>query len=154
MKINKTFFLIGFLAFMVGVLLGLRLISIERDRNLLPRVIFEKKTIFVELAKTSQEKEKGLSGRNGLEHGHGMLFIFEEPGQYSFWMKEMKFDLDFIFFKDEMIVDLKVNIPSPLKSGRVEMVASQKDFNRLLEVEAGVIDSLGLRIGDQAEIIF
>ena len=154
MKINKTFFLIGFLAFIVGVLLGLRLISIERDRDLSPRVIFEKKTIFVELAKTPQEKEKGLSGREGLETDYGMLFVFEKTGFYPFWMKEMEFDLDFIFFEGETVVDLKKNVSSQLKTGKIETVTSEKEFDRLLEVEAGVIDFLGLQVGDQAKIIF
>ena len=53
--------------------------------------------IYLDLAATNEEKRRGLSGRNGLEENEGMLFVFEEPGFYSFWMKDMLFPIDIIW---------------------------------------------------------
>ena len=34
-----------------------------------------------------QEREKGLMGRSHLPENSGMMFVFEEPKTYCFWMK-------------------------------------------------------------------
>ena len=49
--------------------------------------------INVELALTNEERTQGLSGRGNLEKNEGMLFIFDVPGEYYFWMKDMNFQL-------------------------------------------------------------
>jgi len=54
-------------------------------------------TLTVEVASTAVEREQGLSGRTSLAQGTGMLFIFDTPGSYGFWMKDMQFSLDIIF---------------------------------------------------------
>ena len=40
---------------------------------------------------------KGLSIKNTLNESEGMLFPFDTPGEYSFWMKDMKFPIDIIW---------------------------------------------------------
>ena len=50
-----------------------------------------------ELAVNFKEKIQGLSGRENLENNQGMLFLYEQAGQYSFWMKDMNFSLDIIY---------------------------------------------------------
>ncbi len=42
----------------------------------------------VDLATTIADQELGLSGRTGLEEDEGMLFVFNKPDKYAFWMKE------------------------------------------------------------------
>ncbi|MDO8548343.1 MAG: DUF192 domain-containing protein [bacterium] len=54
-------------------------------------------TVAVEVADTEATRGLGLSFRNSLLPGHGMLFIFDTPGNYGFWMKDMSFNLDIIF---------------------------------------------------------
>lgn len=51
----------------------------------------------VELADTLEKRATGLSNRDSLQDGHGMLFVYQEPGFYSFWMKEMQFPIDIIW---------------------------------------------------------
>jgi uncharacterized membrane protein (UPF0127 family) len=55
----------------------------------------------VEVAKTDEEKEKGLSGIHYLSDDEGMLFIYDEPQEVSFWMKDTFIPLDIIFINDE-----------------------------------------------------
>ncbi len=54
-------------------------------------------TVAVEVESTEAAREQGLSGRAPLSDGSGMLFVFQQPGNYGFWMKDMNFALDMIF---------------------------------------------------------
>ncbi len=63
-------------------------------------------TITVEIADTPAERRLGLSGRPILPADHGLLFIFDEPGYHSFWMKDMNFPIDILWLNDNFeIVD-------------------------------------------------
>lgn len=53
--------------------------------------------IAVEIADTPQERQQGLMGRTLLFDGQGMLFVFDTPDYYSFWMRNVNFPLDIIF---------------------------------------------------------
>jgi uncharacterized membrane protein (UPF0127 family) len=53
--------------------------------------------LILEIADTEAERTQGLSGRDSLVVNHGMLFVFDEPGNYGFWMKDMRFPIDIIF---------------------------------------------------------
>ena len=55
-------------------------------------------TIFsVEVASTTIEQARGLSGRAGLKNNEGMLFLFNSAGVQNFWMKDMNFPIDIIW---------------------------------------------------------
>src|SRR5690349_12410618 len=69
--------------------------------------------IHLELAITDSEKEKGLGFRDQLDKNSGMLFVYQTKGQYGYWMKGMRFPLDFIWIDGNRIVDLSHNIPAP-----------------------------------------
>ncbi|MEK7602088.1 MAG: DUF192 domain-containing protein [Patescibacteria group bacterium] len=53
-----------------------------------------------EIAKTDSEKERGLSGRPYIQDNYGMLFVFDTPGNYGFWMKDMLVSIDIIWLSD------------------------------------------------------
>ena len=47
-----------------------------------------------------------------LPYDQGMLFVYEESGNYSFWMHNVKFALDIIWFDGKgNAVHIKQNIP-------------------------------------------
>lgn len=56
--------------------------------------------INAQVAMTQAEREKGLSGRKCIGAQTGMLFIFDKPGNYAFWMKDMRFPIDIIWLSD------------------------------------------------------
>jgi hypothetical protein len=59
-------------------------------------------TVFrVDIANTLELRELGLSGRESLAAGTGMLFIFNAPGQWGFWMKGMNFPIDIIWLDQD-----------------------------------------------------
>lgn len=92
-------------------------------------------TIAADIADTEQLREQGLSGRTSLSEGKGMLFLFEAPGRYGFWMKDMRFSLDIIWAApDGTIVSIDHNL-SPNTYPQVFYPAAPAQY--VLEVPAG-----------------
>jgi len=70
-----------------------------------------KVSLDVELAKTATQKEKGLGGRDCIGGKDGMLFIFNRPDLYTFWMKDMRFPIDIIWIgPDKKVVKIESNV--------------------------------------------
>lgn len=67
--------------------------------------------IYVSIADTPQKRTLGLSGKERLEKNEGMLFIFDRPDLYQFWMKDMNFAIDIIWIdENKQIVGKTENI--------------------------------------------
>ncbi len=102
--------------------------------------------IKAERADTETSRNQGLSNRRNLAKNTGMLFVFDKPGFYGFWMKEMRFSLDIIWIDEAWkIVDISKNV-SP-KSFPTTYVASEP-VKYVLEVPAGFTTQNNLDIGD------
>jgi uncharacterized membrane protein (UPF0127 family) len=59
------------------------------------------KKLMLKVAATPQSQAKGFMHGEEPDETHGIIFIYEEPGDLSFWMKDVPFDLDIIFFDEE-----------------------------------------------------
>jgi len=109
-----------------------------------------KVTLQVEVADTEAEHIQGYSNHPPIGYQEGLLFVFESEGVYPFWMKEMLFDLDFIFINNERVVYLLENIKAPVNNqGQIEYANSQVPFNQLLEVKSGFIEKYKIKVEDQ-----
>lgn len=112
-------------------------------------------TIQVEVADTQTKRNKGLSSRQSLATGSGMLFVFQKPDKYSFWMKGLSFPLDLIFIKNNIVVDLLQNIQPPEKGvpdSALPIYLPKTEIDSVLEVPAGTIKSLDILEGDSVKI--
>jgi uncharacterized protein len=56
------------------------------------------------VADTPETRARGLSGREGLAEGDGMLFVFPQKDRHSFWMKDMKFSIDILWLDENLEV--------------------------------------------------
>ena len=61
-------------------------------------------SLHVEHARTEEEIDWGLMGREAMEEDSGMLFHFPEVRQRSFWMFNCQVDLDLAFLDEDGIV--------------------------------------------------
>ncbi len=130
-------------------LLGLILGYFYLRHPLGEKVIIGGHTIQVEVAVTNSQKEKGLGGRESLAPDRGMLFVYPNRDRYGFWMKDMRFPLDYIWIDGTTIVDLSQHVPAPKTAGEPPIELSPKvPVDKVLEVNAGVIEKLGIKIGD------
>ena len=91
-------------------------------------------TVKVEVARTDQERQRGLMYRMHMEEVAGMLFLFEKPDQLTFWMHNTYIPLDMIFIEPSLhILGIVENAPPRNDSPR--SVPGQSQF--VLEVNAG-----------------
>ncbi|HIJ99021.1 TPA: DUF192 domain-containing protein [archaeon] len=109
--------------------------------------------IFAEIADNETELATGLSGRGKIPENRGMFFIFPEEGTLSFWMKDMKFPLDMIFFDSQFnIVDINENAQPCRTVIGCPIYPSKKPAKYVLEINAGLIRKYNIKIGDRAII--
>ncbi|OGZ26840.1 MAG: hypothetical protein A2365_01425 [Candidatus Nealsonbacteria bacterium RIFOXYB1_FULL_40_15] len=113
-------------------------------------VCINEKCFELEVAKTQEEKARGLMFREKLEKGKAMLFPYEEGGIYSFWMKNMNFPLDIIWInKDKKIVYIEENVP-PCKTKECPNYRHEGKY--ILEINAGLSEEYGIRTGDAVDL--
>jgi len=105
--------------------------------------------IKVDLATTPVEQEQGLSGRAGLAENSGMLFIFNTPGKYPFWMKDMNFPIDMIWISSDMkVVYIKKNATPESYPRAYGPGPNDQAAKYVLEVVSGFADKNNLQVGD------
>ena len=102
-----------------------------------------------EIVSTEEERRQGLSGRNNLREGRGMLFVFEEEGHYSFWMKDMRFPIDIIWISAEKRIVHIEHTVTP--DSYPDSFASPATARYVLEVPAGFAMKHEIRVGDTAQ---
>ena len=118
-----------------------------------PIVVIGPTHIQVTLAKTDEEKQKGLSGMSLLGDNNGMLFIFSQPYIYRFWMKDMMFPIDIIWINDSKIVDISHNVPNNFDIVGPQFYKPRAPASFVLEVNAGFAAKKGVKIGDAVSFV-
>jgi YVTN family beta-propeller protein len=106
----------------------------------------------VELADTPDKRAQGLSGRADLPENQGLLFVFERPGHYFFWMKEMRFPLDIIWINETgRIVEISQNVPVPAADAGLVSYGPPEPVQYVLEVNAGFAERNNIQIGERVD---
>jgi uncharacterized protein (TIGR03437 family) len=105
-----------------------------------------------ELAATFSERQRGLMFRRELPAGQGMLFLFENPGQYGFWMLNTLVPLDIVWLDSEhRVVFISENTP-PCPAGTFcPTYGSEATAQFVLELAAGEAAAHRVRVGAQVE---
>ena len=108
------------------------------------------KTFKVLVANTPIAQGQGLSGMPGLGKDQGMLFLFDTVQTNCFWMKDMKFNIDILWFdQNEKLVHQERDV-SP---STYPKTYCPKELTRyVLEVPAGTSQQLDLHDSDRLEI--
>lgn len=100
--------------------------------------------ITAEIAQTPNERAKGLMGRKSLPPSHGMLFVFEQPEQQCFWMRNTPLPLTIAFIaNDGKIVNFADMTPFSEQAH-----CSAKPVKYALEMEQGWFKQRGVLVGD------
>lgn len=104
-------------------------------------------SVDVEVADDNQEHAKGLMGRESLDEDAGILFVFEEEAQRTFWMKDTLIPLDMIFIGADFVVDeVKSNVP-PCKVEDCPTFPGQMPAKYVVEVNGGFAQENGIKKG-------
>lgn len=103
----------------------------------------------VEIASDDDSRERGLMWRRSLVPGEGMLFVFPEAAEHSFWMKNTLIPLDMVFIGEDRRV---VGVVANAEPGNLTPVGPQAPSVYVLEVPGGWATQLGIADGSPVEI--
>jgi len=114
-------------------------------------------TLSAEVVTTPRQMERGLSGRKQIGDDEGMLFVFpgvRNPDTTQFNMGRMLFPLDIAFIDQDGVVVGIITVPPCRTLSNLRACPrypSPEPFLAALEVNAGLLDSLGIQVGDRIE---
>lgn len=110
---------------------------------------FPKTSIAVEVVNTPELRKVGLGGRSSIDDKSGMLFVFDTFTFPEFWMKDMMFTIDIIFFdRNFNVVDIKENF-SP--ETYPETYKSKQKAKYAVEVKSGFSKQFEIKVGSWAQ---
>lgn len=131
-----------------GTTLSAELTTTNATTQLLTKITIAGVTLTVELATTPAAQQQGLSDRNSMPADHGMLFIFNQEAQWGFWMHDMRFPLDIIWFNSSrQVVFTEENLP-PCTPSTCPVYTPLVNAMYVLEVNAGFVAANGVGLGD------
>lgn len=100
-------------------------------------------TVTAEIADTPALRERGLMERDSLPENHGMLFVYPDAEQRSFWMRNTPMALDIAFLdRNGTIINIETMQPNDDTS-----TFSDGPMLYALEMEAGWFEAHGIEPG-------
>ena len=120
-----------------------------------PQAIFANVAVTLEVARTDQERQMGLGGHAPLGETDGMLFVFERPSFYAFWMKGMLFALDMMWIENGQVVHLErtvPNFPPSTPDLLLPVYAPRAAATYVLEVNPGFTERYGIDVGSAVQL--
>jgi uncharacterized membrane protein (UPF0127 family) len=107
--------------------------------------------LYVAVAETVQEQQEGLMGVEMLPADNGMAFVFDEPANSTFWMKDTLIPLS-IAFVDESGRVIGVRDMQPCEADPCPTYGIDDPYVLAIEANLGWFDQAGLEVGDHAEL--
>jgi uncharacterized membrane protein (UPF0127 family) len=106
----------------------------------------------IEVAKTDQERQKGLMNRTSLKPNDGMLFIFDTEQILSFWMKNTLIPLSIAYVNSEcVIIDIQDMLPET-NQHNLKSYISKKPAKYAIETNIGWFKKNNLNVGAKIKI--
>jgi hypothetical protein len=100
----------------------------------------------VEVSDTPFLRRRGLMYRKSLPQNQGMLFIFDEPGFHSFWMKNTSIPLSIAFISEDKEI---IQIDSMTPYDIINFHSPKKPIKYAIEVNQGWFGKHKIKVGDK-----
>ncbi len=101
----------------------------------------------IEIARTKEDRRRGLMDRHTIGTHEGMLFVFERDQHLSFWMKDTYIPLSIAYIsKNGVIKSIHEMKPESIKP-----VESNYAVRFALELPRGAFTRSGVKVGDTIE---
>ena len=114
-------------------------------------ICFEKTCFDIEIADTSPERQQWLMHRTSMDKSNGMLFVFDQPGVHSFWMKNTLIPLDIIWMNEEYQVVYIQHSAQPCIVDTCQSYNPSVMAYYALELNGWVAGKIGLEIWETIE---
>lgn len=121
-------------------------LDFKQDTLLVVKQAGGRYTFEIELARTPAQRQQGLMFREKLAANAGMLFDYERPQPVAMWMKNTYVPLDILFIDGSGIITHIAKRAVPLS---LQPISSNGPVRAVLEVNGGITDHLGIRVGDE-----
>lgn len=108
--------------------------------------------IDIEVARSSEQRQQGLMGRQILHERSGMLFVYSDtrPPSHAFWMRNTLIPLDIAFIdRSGKIRAINSMEPCPSEALRCPTYPSGAAFDLALEMNKGFFAQNDLAVGDR-----
>lgn len=99
----------------------------------------------VELARTPEERSRGLMFRETMAADAGMLFDFGRVARQAMWMKNTFIPLDMLFIRSDGTIH---HIQQRTQPRSENVIPSNGRVRAVLELNGGTVERLGIRVGD------
>ena len=111
-------------------------------------------TFDVETVVTDAARIRGLSGRQALPKGRGMLFIFDSLARQGMWMIDMLFPLDIVWLDEQFtIVHINKGCQPCADPAHCPTYSSVYRVKYAIEMTAGEAEAYGFEVGKQLSVI-
>jgi hypothetical protein len=110
------------------------------------KILVGKTTLRVEVVETLEKQERGLMFRQSLPENEGMLFVYREPQELAFWMRNTFIPLDIAFVGADGII-LNIHQARPLDESVLYRSAGAAKY--VIETNQGWFSRHGIRPGDR-----
>jgi uncharacterized membrane protein (UPF0127 family) len=107
--------------------------------------------LYVDVAGTAPEQQRGLMGLEVLPADEGMAFVFTEPVNSTFWMKDTLVPLSIAFVNNTGRV-IGVRDMQPCEADPCPTYGIDQPFVLAIEANLGWFDRAGIEVGDRAEL--
>lgn len=115
------------------------------------KAIVNNKVLQLQWPKTEREIVRGLGGQKLMAPNQGMLFVLNGKSPQWIWMKDMEFPLDILWIAGKRIVGISQNVPVKT-NGQWTRVYSKVPVDKIVEINAGTAETLGLATGQHVRI--
>ena len=107
----------------------------------------------LEVADTEATRERGFMERE-VGPRQGMLFVFDQPGRHSFWMKNCRVSLDILWLDASFrIVHLAAAQPPCPAEGDCPSIVPMRPAHYALEFASGTARAHGLKPGTRVDVL-
>ncbi len=103
--------------------------------------------VHVEIASTDEQRQRGLTGRQPLSDGEGMIFVFPESQDWNFWMKDTPVPLSLACISEELRVVGLIDL-QPLS---LEFRHPGVPYRYAVEAPQGFFQRNGVTLGSAVE---
>ena len=105
----------------------------------------------VGVADSSDERERGLMGVEDLGPNEGMAFVFDEPADGTFWMKETLIPLSIAFVDDAGTIVTVLEM-EPCDVDPCPTYGADAPYVLAVEANEGYFDRMGIDEGHRARL--
>jgi len=108
----------------------------------------------LEVAADDRSRQRGYMGREKIGPRDGMIFVFEDSGRHSFWMKDCKAALDIVWLDvNGRVVWTEVDRRPCPATGDCPSIAPPVPARFVVEFASGTVAAESLKHGDTIVVI-